>query len=1345
MFSRLFASARKKPQAPRFKPTTELLEDRTLLSATLLRDINTSTGSGLAPSFPGAAGSTIARVGNTVYFAADDGVHGYELWKTDGTDAGTVLVKDIRTTPAASFGPIPSSPGTLIGSNPTGLTAVGDTLYFVADDGVHGPEVWKSDGTEAGTVLVKDVNPNNAVFTGAPGAPINLTAVGNSLFFEADDGVHGWEWWKSDGTDAGTHLIKDIDPNPNGPPASIGDPGLLRPAVVGGVLYFVADDGVHGPELWRTAGTAAGTRLVKDINPGTQTVLGGAVLGSPGSGPSWLTNVNGTLYFAADDGTHGSELWKSDGTEKGTVIVADLNTTPSPFGLPAGSGPAYLTAVNGTLYFTANDGVHGTQVWKSDGTAAGTTRVTDLTAGFGMPGSGATLLTAAGNTLYFVAGDGTHGTQLYKTDGTAAGTVSLKDDLLGNGQPLAPGLWSGLSLANVGGTLFFTAGNFGGPELWKTDGTPGHTTKLATFESPNGPTGPMNLTAVGNTVYFAASDRDHGLELWKSDGTAAGTRMVRDVNHTTQSSVGGAAVAVGGTVFFPAFDPDHGEELWKTDGTAAGTVLVKDINATGPGASSFPSWLTAFHGQVFFAANDGVHGLELWKSDGTAAGTVMVKDIDPGNGPLPPGVPPTVPPPFGTISDLTVVGDTLYFVDGDAVHGTALWKTDGTEAGTVMVKDPAPTDSSVPIYGTYTGAGAISNLTDVNGTLYFTGDDGVHGAELWKSDGTEAGTVLVKDLFPGTAPAPAPTPIPIPGPFPPAGPAANSGLPLALRNVNGTLFFTADDGVHGRELWKSDGTEAGTVLVKDINPGPAGSSQYFGGPFPAEAVDYGGSYFFTATDGTGSTDLWKSDGTDAGTVRVKHFGPPGLSPFGAQHLTVANGTLYFTADDGMHGQELWKSDGTEAGTVLVKDINPGQSPAPFPGAPTVPNSSNPSGLTDVNGTLYFVADDGVHGAELWKSDGTEAGTVLAADVNPGPAAGFSVPQAATLLAAGGAVYFAADDGQHGQEMWKETPAADGNRPPTASAGGPYAIRAGDSLTLDAGASADPDGDPLSYSWDVNGDGTYNDAVGARPTLSTAQLQALGIRVGSSYAVHVRVSDGHGHEVVSPTAALRVDEAPPERIPDPTLTVTLTPDQRFVSHLYHDLLHRDVDPSGLAHWGGLLDGGTSRGDVVRGIEASSEYRTGVVRELYGAYLHRDVDSSGLNTFTTFLGAGGTVEQVIGLLVSSPEYYQQHGGGSDGGFLAQVYRDVLGREIDAGGAGVFGRALAAGASRQQVLAVIVGSPEYQQHTVRGFYQTYLGRGADDTGLNLFASALARGTRREEIIAAVAGSEEYFGRDG
>ena len=105
--------------------------------------------------------------------------------------------------------------------------------------------------------------------------------------------------------------------------------------------------------------------------------------------------------------------------------------------------------------------------------------------------------------------------------------------------------------------------------------------------------------------------------------------------------------------------------------------------------------------------------------------------------------------------------------------------------------------------GHYAGSSASSptNLTNVNGTLYFKANDGVNGIELWKSDGTAAGTVMVKDIYAG----------------------ASSSSPTNLTNVNGQLIFSADNGVNGTELWKSDGTEAGTTLWLDIDPGAAGS------------------------------------------------------------------------------------------------------------------------------------------------------------------------------------------------------------------------------------------------------------------------------------------------------------------------------------------------------------------------------------------------------------------------------------------------------------------------------------------------------------------------------------------
>src|SRR5262245_57028887 len=177
-----------------------------------------------------------------------------------------------------------------------------------------------------------------------------------------------------------------------------------------------------------------------------------------------------------------------------------------------------------------------------------------------------------------------------------------------------------------------------------------------------------------------------------------------------------------------------------------------------------------------------------------------------------------------------------------------------------------------------------SQMMAIGSTTYFTADDGVHGWELWKSDGTGAGTTLVKDINPASA----------------------SSYPGSLTNVNGTLFFSANDGNHGVELWKSDGTESGTVLVKDNNA----SGSYGGGSIPSNLTNVNGTLFFTAYDpATGGWGLWKSNGTAAGTVVVRggYSSSPGS-------LTSVNGTLFFNAmHDGTTGSELWKSDGTAAG------------------------------------------------------------------------------------------------------------------------------------------------------------------------------------------------------------------------------------------------------------------------------------------------------------------------------------------------------------------------------------------------------------------------------------------------
>ena len=266
------------------------------------------------------------------------------------------------------------------------------------------------------------------------------------------------------------------------------------------------------------------------------------------------------------------------------------------------------------------------------------------------------------------------------------------------------------------------------------------------------------------------------------------------------------------------------------------------------------------------------------------------------------------------------------------------------------------------------------------------------GRELWKSDGTEAGTVLVKDICPGSRRLDSRLPDErgrnalLRGQRRDAA-ATSSGRATARRpapsssrtSSRGARLVSCSPDERGRdallrgrrrrrsgnELWKSDGTEAGTVLVKDIRPGSGSSSSR------ATLTNVNGTLFFTRRRRRQRRcELWKSDGTEAGTVLVKDINRRHrqLAFLG---LTNVDGTLFFTADDGTSGDELWKSDGTEAGTVLVKDICPGSG------------SSYPA-LPDERGRDALLrADDGTNGRELWKSDGTEAGTVLVKDIHPG--------------------------------------------------------------------------------------------------------------------------------------------------------------------------------------------------------------------------------------------------------------------------------------------------------------------------------------------------------------------------
>jgi ELWxxDGT repeat protein len=411
------------------------------------------------------------------------------------------------------------------------------------------------------------------------------------------------------------------------------------------------------------------------------------------------------------------------------------------------------------------------------------------------------------------------------------------------------------------------------------------------------------------------------------------------------SNPSGLAVLNGSVYFYVTPDPDTGTELWRSDGTSPGTVKIKTVSPPSRRPRAHP---VVANGLLFFDGTDG-QGTEIWKSDGTTQGTVPVADICPG-------------PCDASIFEIFTAGERVFFEAEDADPGfSQLWTSDGTAAGTQRLGALAPG-------GRVYLAGPV---VDVDGIAFFSASESAspENVELWRSDGTPAGTYQVREIRPGTY----------------AGTALASH-PRDLTAVNGRVLFSATSGDvfnPDRELWTSDGTAAGTVQVKDINPQPAP----FGDSTPLFFVATRDTVFFNAQISQ-VPSLWKSDGTETGTVRVK----PELSPYG---VFGADGLAYFTVNVA-EGSELWRTDGSEAGTIPLM-ITVGE-PRFF--------------ARGTDGIVYFAAERDGKGRELWRTDGTPEGTRLAADVRPGSES--SSPWEMTLGAAG--LYFRAE-GDGGSELW----------------------------------------------------------------------------------------------------------------------------------------------------------------------------------------------------------------------------------------------------------------------------------------------------------------------------------------
>lgn len=362
-----------------------------------------------------------------------------------------------------------------------------------------------------------------------------------------------------------------------------------------------------------------------------------------------------------------------------------------------------------------------------------------------------------------------------------------------------------------------------------------------------------------------------------------------------------SAVQMGDELFFIANPDGVTPHLYKTDGTSGNTVSIEG------GPNVFVGMILGVLGDdLFYIAGDILGGghFALYKTDGSVGGGELVADYHQENDWL-------IAYPMNI-----VMNNVLYFIGNDGMTGFELWRTDGTEAGTFLVKDINPGTASILLV-----TSPDQYFAELNGYIYFGAANPDTGAELWRSDGTTAGTTLVADIDP-TVPS-------IP----------NQGSnPAYLFTYNNAVYFSAYRPVDGRELWKTDGTAGGTVLVKDLSAGDGNPSHF---------VKYNGNLYFTAYYPNQDYTLYRTDGTANGTFAIKQPNSGGPSMMLDNPAVLFKGKLFFFANNQMGDNTIWYSDGTPGGTLAL-----GNGPATF--------NTPAENLLATTNYLYFTASNDVN-------------------------------------------------------------------------------------------------------------------------------------------------------------------------------------------------------------------------------------------------------------------------------------------------------------------------------------------------------------------------------------------------
>ncbi|WP_153798749.1 ELWxxDGT repeat protein [Foetidibacter luteolus] len=729
--------------------------------------------------------------------------------------------------------------------------------YFVADDGIHGKELWMTDGSEDGTKLVKDITPGTA-----SSSIWDIVECNDRLFFTILNSANSYDLWVSDKTDAGTYSIKNLD-------------RIAGLTVLKNEVYFITN-----AELWKTDGTQQGTVMIANFNTEKYSWRN----------PIYIIGLKNSVFVCNFYG-----IWQFDEKYSGRLIMSDKYHYPRQ--LIEGPGES--------IFFVASDNENNISdqvLWVANLTTGETRIAPGMHDGY----PSYTPMVAKDGILYFAGSSSKQNpasSALYKYDMTLKTGTKLIKNYTTFGQ-LDDISISGDDIYYIVG--FLQGENASHNQLWKYQGSNQVVSLIKDSSHISA------LIGINNQLYFTEpSDQNH-FSLWRSDGTPTGSVFIKDFSYHLHGGTG--FCMLNGSIIFSALGIDRsiGMELWKTDGTTNGTVILKDINQTTTG-SSYSACLTAYKNNLFFVDSN----LSYIRN-----GTSIVKRLD-----------KVAALSLNESDSMVVLNKQLFFFGIDRSTGkSGLMKSDGTNTGTVIIKE-FPDNSR-----------EVKWISSGNNLIYFYTYNGQNNPSyLWRSDGTTDGTFIIKtnteDL-------------------------GYYSLNLVNRLTAGKYFYFIKYGSRGDQLWQTDGTAAGTKRVKNNFPDGNENARYL--------CELNGLLYFSARNGN-SRALWKTNGTEEGTVIIND------KVRNVTMLSRAGNKIFFSAYDEINSQQpgLAVSDGTESGTrIIFRNINIMESYV----------------RQDVNGVFCFFADDGNSGTELWRSDGTEEGTYMLNDATPGPGPSTSLRQ-----------------------------------------------------------------------------------------------------------------------------------------------------------------------------------------------------------------------------------------------------------------------------------------------------------------------------------------------------------------